>query len=368
MKQKNPYFYTNLLAWGLVLFLIGNYVFGWTTPTANPPSSNLPAPINVGSTEQTKAGNLIIEGVLRLGQFTTANAPAGADGALYFDTTENTTKIYSNSAWGDLGGGDLWYASSTAVAFDNDVYVGNDLYLKGKKIDWVYCDNDDDNHYAVNSSLSCPGFSTETSGDDCDDNCSTCYPGSTYYTSSPDGHDQDCNGVVDDPDTFYILYMSTEFYKGNLGGRSGADIICNGDINKPSLCTGDAWAFISVNAADEIRDMPTTKNVRTGDVWYWYCDGTTSQAAPNWGGLLDGDIDNNAYATGCAGSNNVHTFSLTDGALAPETCESATDGTHSYTGRYGYNAINDYRWINRTVGYCDYDWLLYCACNVEKYY
>jgi len=70
-------------------------------------SSNLPAPINVSSTEQTKTGNLIIEGVLRLGQF--ATAPSGTEGAvegaLYFDTTENTTKLYSNSAWGDLGGG-----------------------------------------------------------------------------------------------------------------------------------------------------------------------------------------------------------------------------------------------------------------------
>ena len=66
-------------------------------------SSNLPAPINVGSTEQTKTGNLIIGGVLRLGQF--ATAPSGTEGALYFNTTENTTKIYSNSAWGDLGGG-----------------------------------------------------------------------------------------------------------------------------------------------------------------------------------------------------------------------------------------------------------------------
>jgi len=60
MKQKNIYFYTNLLAWGLVLFLIGNYVFGWTTPSANPPSSNLPAPINVSSDTQTKTGGLNI--------------------------------------------------------------------------------------------------------------------------------------------------------------------------------------------------------------------------------------------------------------------------------------------------------------------
>ena len=98
-------------------------------------SPNLPAPINVGSTEQTKAGNLIIEGVLRLGQFTTANAPSGTEGALYFDTTENTTKLYSDSAWSDLGGGgDLWYASSTATAFDNDVYVGGALYVQGQRV------------------------------------------------------------------------------------------------------------------------------------------------------------------------------------------------------------------------------------------
>jgi len=68
-------------------------------------SSNLPAPINVGSTEQTKTGNLIVEGVLRLGQFTTANAPSGTDGALYFDTTENKAKIFSSVVWSDLGGG-----------------------------------------------------------------------------------------------------------------------------------------------------------------------------------------------------------------------------------------------------------------------
>jgi len=58
--NKNIYFYTNLLAWALVLFLIGNYAFGWTTPSATPPGSNLPAPINVSSTAQSKVGYLAI--------------------------------------------------------------------------------------------------------------------------------------------------------------------------------------------------------------------------------------------------------------------------------------------------------------------
>jgi len=57
----------------------------------------------VGSTEQTKAGNLNIGGTLRLGQF--ATAPSGTEGALYFNTAEKKTKVYSNTAWADLGGG-----------------------------------------------------------------------------------------------------------------------------------------------------------------------------------------------------------------------------------------------------------------------
>jgi hypothetical protein len=39
--KKNLYFYSNLLAWGLVLFLVANYTFGWTTPTQNPPAGNI---------------------------------------------------------------------------------------------------------------------------------------------------------------------------------------------------------------------------------------------------------------------------------------------------------------------------------------
>ena len=311
MKQKNPYFYTNILAWGLVLFLIGNYVFGWTTPTANPPSSNLPAPINASLDPQTKAGNLTIGGVLRLGQFATANAPSGTEGALYFNTTEKKIKVYSNTAWGDLGGGvSLWTASGTAAAFDQDVYVGGALYVQGQRVicpagqggtdsycnyvctdyyvqtgtegvesteycynktaltsancgavggckasDYTncnsqangtiqyecglckyidaavcvnnikgscssyanltscgsglicrsgvcggaYCDEDNDGHYTEVATLNCPsGRLSTTVGDDCNDACVTCYPGSTAYTTSADGLDQDCDGSFDE--------------------------------------------------------------------------------------------------------------------------------------------------------------------------
>ena len=89
----------------------------------------------MGSLEQTKTGNLIIEGVLRLGQFTTANAPVGAEGALYFNTTDKKIKVRSDGVWGDLGGGaSLWTASGTAASFDNDVYIGGGLYVQGQRV------------------------------------------------------------------------------------------------------------------------------------------------------------------------------------------------------------------------------------------
>jgi len=57
----------------------------------------------VGPDPQTKEGSLTIGGTLRLGQF--ATAPSGTEGALYFNTTDKKTKVYSNAVWGDLGGG-----------------------------------------------------------------------------------------------------------------------------------------------------------------------------------------------------------------------------------------------------------------------
>jgi len=62
----------------------------------------------VGPEEQTKAGNLIIEGnlttkgILKLGQFNTADLPAGVEGALCFDTTKNIVQINVSGVWRDL--------------------------------------------------------------------------------------------------------------------------------------------------------------------------------------------------------------------------------------------------------------------------
>jgi hypothetical protein len=54
-----------LLASIAILFVVGvTFAQTWTSPPSSPPNNNTPAPINVGSTAQTKSGNLNIGSVL----------------------------------------------------------------------------------------------------------------------------------------------------------------------------------------------------------------------------------------------------------------------------------------------------------------
>jgi len=106
MQQKNRYLYYSILPCCLLLIAIGVYVSGYNPPTQGPPFGNLPAPINAGEENQTKKGgltiqgDLIAEGIFKLGQFDTA--PSGAEGALYFNTDKNSIQIYISGSWKDL--------------------------------------------------------------------------------------------------------------------------------------------------------------------------------------------------------------------------------------------------------------------------
>jgi len=91
------------------------------------PSSNLPAPINAGPDPQTKAGNLIIGGLLKIGQY--SSAPTGSTGALYYDTTANEFKGYKSTGWASLGGtspvSSVFGRTGAVTAASGDYSVGN---------------------------------------------------------------------------------------------------------------------------------------------------------------------------------------------------------------------------------------------------
>jgi len=57
---KQPFFYVATASFILLLLMVCNYIFGWTTPTQAPPNANLSAPLNVSATNQSKIGALSI--------------------------------------------------------------------------------------------------------------------------------------------------------------------------------------------------------------------------------------------------------------------------------------------------------------------
>ena len=165
------------------------------------------------STEQTKTGNLIIEGNLTTGSFKMA-AGAGADKVL-------TTDASGVASWQTPAAGGL------------------------------YCDNDNDGHYAKNLLLSCPGSSSETAGDDCDDFCPTCYPTSTSSTDYADGYDQNCNGTVDESEAIQIITLCsiTDTYEES----------CTSFCTKHALeCFSDSYATCDLSYGSCERSQALT--------------------------------------------------------------------------------------------------------------
>jgi hypothetical protein len=58
MSEKNQKFILSAIAVLVMSLLAGYLIFAWTEPSQNPPGGNVPAPINVGSTDQVKSGKL----------------------------------------------------------------------------------------------------------------------------------------------------------------------------------------------------------------------------------------------------------------------------------------------------------------------
>jgi hypothetical protein len=114
------------------------------------------------------------------------------------------------------------------------------------------------------------------------------------------------------PITQLVLYDAGGTFNGNLGGRAGADALCQASGNRPAGYT-NFRAFLSVDVNDEIRDMPGNYGVPT-NVPIQGPNGT--QLSPNWAGLLDGSIDATLQAAGIGAAPNFWwSGSFVDGSL-----------------------------------------------------
>jgi len=152
----------------IVLFsvlMIAFIIYAWTEPSQAPPQENVPAPINVGTSTQYKAGALGIGGVLRgysnayfdgnVGIGTTnpsykldivgalrlqpTSQPPGANGVIYYDSATNKFRCYQNGTWVDCfgSGGGFWASSGNNIYNTNSGNVGIGTSNPAYKLDVV---------------------------------------------------------------------------------------------------------------------------------------------------------------------------------------------------------------------------------------
>ncbi len=344
---KQSFFNLSIIAILFITFIIGNYVFGWTSAPATPPGGTINPPLDTSSSNQAKQGSLSlatstppsysldVNGVIRIGQF--SSDPSGASGSLYYNTTSHKFKGYTNSGWLEIGGTGLWTASGTTIYY-NTGNVGIGTSTPSAKLD-IYSSTIPWNALGICKNGVCCPIWKDCDGDgktygngDCDESCPTCYVGSTSYTTSPDGKDQDCDGTVDELGNL-LLYMAASTYSGNLGGRSGADSKC--DLGATLGCSINR-AFINVSTTDEIKDMPTNYNVPTDKPIYWYnrTTGLITLAANNWADLLDGSILV-SQTSGTGISKPVWIGGNYDGSICTADCCSSWTSIN-YSGWIGY--------------------------------
>ena len=81
---------------------------------------------------------------------------------------------------------------------------------------------------------------------DCDERCESCYSGSTEYTSSPDGKDQDCDGNIDEIDVVKIKQCGDS---STWRPVSKPDVISACE----SYCSSKGLAYAQIGCGDEFQ-------------------------------------------------------------------------------------------------------------------
>ena len=179
--------------------------------------------------------------------------------------------------------------------------------------------------------------------------------------------------------TTYFLFDTLATTTGRIEvsgfavGRASADEMCRIDAHRPAACqqpatTENTWAFISVSATDEIRDMLPGGE---GGSWVedenapWYFkngDHPGVRAADNWTDLLDGSVDNRPVDGGLDGGGTYWTGSTWDGALNPRSCSGWTSSAADQSGERGHFTQTCHRWLDWAGGTCSFAYSVLCAC------
>jgi len=157
-----------------------------------------------------------------------------------------------------------------------------------------------------------------------------------------------------------VVLFAAATANGNLGGRSGADSICSNAIPTGLSCA-HVHAFISIDASDEIQDMPSNYNVPT-DLPIASKDGSVVQS--NWAGLLGGSLLMSLVNAGIL--TNSDTFwwsgSNSDGSLNSPNCSNWTTSAILINGYSGYYNQTSSAWISAGAPDCSQALPILCLC------
>jgi hypothetical protein len=129
----------------------------------------------------------------------------------------------------------VYFSNNTQDAEGNNTCITTNYFCNGYGECILNPDMDNDGHLAISSG-----------GDDCDDDCATCYPGSTEWTISVDDLDQDCDGSIDEQD---VLEQKSCSGVGALA-LSAASAACS------SWCAGRGYSLSSYTCSQYYYSDP----------------------------------------------------------------------------------------------------------------
>lgn len=159
----------------------------------------------------------------------------------------------------------------------------------------------------------------------------TILPAAFTSGEAPEGNSQDFEFQFLNATT--IVVYGAGLYNGNLGGRLGADLIC--ETEKPgSVQHANVRAFIGVSGLDEIQDfailtaLDTTLPVRSIN---------TMTVANDWADFVDNDVDVSMQAASVTSNGVSHwSGSFANGSVTPiDTCLGWTSSNNMDTGSTG---------------------------------
>ena len=145
-----------------------------------------------------------------------------------------------------------------------------------------------------------------------------------------------------------------------MGGRAGADAICAASSALPVGCQGSA-AFISIDATQEIRDLPGNNPLLDSSDRIVGPNGV--QIADDWADLLDGTIDNTLLSANAISDTyfQFHSGSNSDGSVTSNNCNGYTTFSASMMSSIGLGNRTDWTWMGSSTMSCASGRLL-CLC------